>query len=398
VNFDFFLCIALGFKSLLWSFVFFLPVYIVGGIIGGVLAMMGNWIVGLAIFALLMLFWCILVPAAYTHMSMPVQTRGWLSPMLFPIFGKIWKPSVYCCMLALLALVPTSGVAGGLVLVGGTGLNDAIKALDEGGAIAREERAREEKKDAGPAAQKREIPKVDWVRTILPSIMYVISMGIVPLGAVFCMRPIGQFAYYFRKDLDLITSAPEHVYVARKRKDGAAHGIANPMQLGLTVTGVLVFIPFLICWLTIGMTKGMLEGVMYGAIVMVVCLPWALTFGGLFVIFEKAGESGGTLFVPIYNGMQMAKVAGKPSWWGLLLCIPAIGPILGILISAGIAKMFGKGIGYQVGCVFAPFIFFPMLGFGSAVYGDDGTSRRVRSDDDDDEDDDDDDEDDDHHH
>jgi hypothetical protein len=33
-----------------------------------------------------------------------------------------------------------------------------------------------------------------------------------------------------------------------------------------------------------------------------------------------------------------------------------------------LAKSFGKGAGYGIGCVFLGFIFIPMLGFGSAKY------------------------------
>ena len=32
------------------------------------------------------------------------------------------------------------------------------------------------------------------------------------------------------------------------------------------------------------------------------------------------------------------------------------------------AKSFGKGVGYTLGMIFLPFIFFPMLAFGDAKY------------------------------
>jgi hypothetical protein len=33
-----------------------------------------------------------------------------------------------------------------------------------------------------------------------------------------------------------------------------------------------------------------------------------------------------------------------------------------------LAGKFGRGVGYAVGMLFLPFVFFPMLGFGSAQY------------------------------
>jgi hypothetical protein len=39
-----------------------------------------------------------------------------------------------------------------------------------------------------------------------------------------------------------------------------------------------------------------------------------------------------------------------------------------ILIYNGIAKSFGKGGGFTVGLLLLPFVFFPILGFGSARY------------------------------
>jgi hypothetical protein len=39
-----------------------------------------------------------------------------------------------------------------------------------------------------------------------------------------------------------------------------------------------------------------------------------------------------------------------------------------ILTYVAIAEKFGKGGGFAVGLIFLPFIFYPILGFGSATY------------------------------
>ena len=39
-----------------------------------------------------------------------------------------------------------------------------------------------------------------------------------------------------------------------------------------------------------------------------------------------------------------------------------------IILCLDVAKRFGKGGGFAVGLILLPFIFFPILGFGSAQY------------------------------
>ncbi len=85
-------------------------------------------------------------------------------------------------------------------------------------------------------------------------------------------------------------------------------------------------------------------------------------------IFEKAGRQGWEGIVPIYNNWVMAEIVGKPGWYGLLPLIPYLGFIVAIYLIHLLAKSFGKGVGYTLGMIFLPFIFFPMLAFGDAKY------------------------------
>lgn len=89
---------------------------------------------------------------------------------------------------------------------------------------------------------------------------------------------------------------------------------------------------------------------------------------GLWKAFEKAGQPGWAAIVPIYNMIVMLKIAGKPVWWIVLLIIPFVNFVMIVLIMLALAKSFGKGAGYAMGCVFLGFIFIPMLGFGDAKY------------------------------
>jgi hypothetical protein len=89
---------------------------------------------------------------------------------------------------------------------------------------------------------------------------------------------------------------------------------------------------------------------------------------GIWKTFTKAGQPGWASIVPIYNIIVMSKIAGKPAWW-IVLCIIPIVNIYGLItLFHGISTKFGKGAGFTVGLVLLGFIFFPILGFGDAVY------------------------------
>jgi hypothetical protein len=57
-----------------------------------------------------------------------------------------------------------------------------------------------------------------------------------------------------------------------------------------------------------------------------------------------------------------------PIWWVILCFVPFLNLILLILLLLGIAKKFDKGSLFVAGLAFLPFIFWPILGFGSAQY------------------------------
>src|SRR5438309_957163 len=91
-----------------------------------------------------------------------------------------------------------------------------------------------------------------------------------------------------------------------------------------------------------------------------------LVIAGLWKVFTKAGQPGWAAIIPLVNFYFLCKVAGRPGWWLLLLLICF--PIFYIIICIDVAKRFGKGVGFAIGLIFLGFIFFPILGFGSAQY------------------------------
>ena len=85
-------------------------------------------------------------------------------------------------------------------------------------------------------------------------------------------------------------------------------------------------------------------------------------------VFTKAGRPGWACIIPVYNLYVMLGIAGKPGWWLILFFIPLVNFVALLLLMLGIAAKFGKGVGFGLGLLFLGFIFFPILGFGDAVY------------------------------
>lgn len=95
---------------------------------------------------------------------------------------------------------------------------------------------------------------------------------------------------------------------------------------------------------------------------------WVVVLAGFWKVFTKAGKPGWAVLVPIYNMIVMLEIAGKPTWWILLMFIPVANLIVSILVSIALAEAFGKTAGFGIGLAFLGPIFYPILGFGSAQY------------------------------
>jgi len=93
-----------------------------------------------------------------------------------------------------------------------------------------------------------------------------------------------------------------------------------------------------------------------------------LIFAGFWKTFVKAGQPGWAAIIPIYNGYVLCQIAGRPGWWVILTLIPLVGVVVAIIVCLDVARAFGKGSGFGLGLAFLSFIFFPILGFGTAQY------------------------------
>lgn len=113
-------------------------------------------------------------------------------------------------------------------------------------------------------------------------------------------------------------------------------------------------------------------------------------------IFKKAGTGGWKALIPVYNSYSLIKISWKTRYFWILLALSIVSVTLGevmlyfpdyelyflvanlvcaiaaLIISVKaeikLAKAFGKGVGFAVGMIFLPFIFYPILGFGKAKF------------------------------
>lgn len=93
-----------------------------------------------------------------------------------------------------------------------------------------------------------------------------------------------------------------------------------------------------------------------------------LVIASIWKIFTKAGKPGWASIIPIYNVIVLLEIIGKPVWWIVLFLIPPVNIIISIIATNEVSKSFGRGAGTTVGLIFLPFIFYPVLAFGSAQY------------------------------
>lgn len=103
-----------------------------------------------------------------------------------------------------------------------------------------------------------------------------------------------------------------------------------------------------------------------GAFYIVYFVLIILMLAGMWKMFDKAGKPGWAAIVPIYNLIVWLEIVGRPIWWLALYLVLA--PVVAIILSLDTAKVYGKDVGFALGLIFLPFVFYPILGFGNAQY------------------------------
>lgn len=93
-----------------------------------------------------------------------------------------------------------------------------------------------------------------------------------------------------------------------------------------------------------------------------------IMFAANWKIYEKAGQKGWASLILVYNTIVLLDIVGKPVWWIFLFLIPGVNIIFAIWVTNLLSKSFGKDEAFTVGLILLSFVFYPILGFGSAKY------------------------------
>ncbi len=93
-------------------------------------------------------------------------------------------------------------------------------------------------------------------------------------------------------------------------------------------------------------------------------LFFILTLAGLWGIFEKSGNKGWIVLIPLYNFYVWLKIIKKPLWWYIFLIVPFINVFVILLMIVEVLKCFKKyGLLEQAVGVLFPFFYLPWLAF-----------------------------------
>jgi len=84
-------------------------------------------------------------------------------------------------------------------------------------------------------------------------------------------------------------------------------------------------------------------------------------------IYEKLGEPGWKSLIPIYNIIVLLELIKWDLWKIVLFFIPIVNIIFAFLFYRDLAGRFGKGVGFTIGMIFLPIIFYPLLAFKGEV-------------------------------
>ena len=104
---------------------------------------------------------------------------------------------------------------------------------------------------------------------------------------------------------------------------------------------------------------------------------------GHYKLFKKAGKSGWSAFIPVYNTYVGCQICGINTMWVFILLVASflsiIIPFLSfilticslyfrIIFSISMAKSFGKSEAFALGLIFLGPIFYLILGFSDSMY------------------------------
>ncbi|OYW22776.1 MAG: hypothetical protein B7Z55_04245, partial [Planctomycetales bacterium 12-60-4] len=353
INFDFFLCSALGVKFLAWNIVFALPIVLIPAIVSYVMSTMGGLPVYLAAIPAVIGYLPVLamMPICLGHFVMPVQAPGWQFWKVFPAWLRTLKPTLIWLFLAIGLNLPVIGCLATAGALYGPQINTIVLQMEENGAITRAKSAMEragkadKQKFAGNPLLEKAEHTVDFSPLIVPGVLWGLSCLFLGFPAVYCSRLNGQFVYFFRDSLDLIALAKEYKYVAKEVKDEDEEEKPKTTSQILVESIVLTFICLLL---------GAIGGLLYGAFNDDIGYGLGLVIGAYY----------GAWFATVIGRINLLNAAFKESTgWGFIVLLLPFGDV------AFVVKHWQEG---AAGCLLSVFgslmcLFVVILAFAGLV-------------------------------
>jgi len=113
---------------------------------------------------------------------------------------------------------------------------------------------------------------------------------------------------------------------------------------------------------------GTFLGLIFGGFLIIWLAVVVILIVSLWKIYRKAGKPGWASIIPVYNIVVLLEMIGKPIWWVIFIFIPVVNMIFSVIVAYHLARAFGKDIGFAIGLMILPFIFYPILAFGRSTY------------------------------
>ncbi|HBL46452.1 MAG TPA: hypothetical protein DDZ90_24000, partial [Planctomycetaceae bacterium] len=271
INFDFFLCSALGIKFIFWIILFSLPAQAILGSMGFYLISNGSVPTGAILIAIGFIPTFLMFPLAIPHMTVVDSTPGWLMHKLVKTFLKLFKPAFFWCFVFIVTTLPALGCLAAVGVMSGNDLNTFFSNVRYNSSIARDNGAKEYAEEnkikdfvEGPFTGKTPA-ELDPSVLIVPSILWIVACMFYAPTLIYNARVNGLLAVHCKPDLNLITKADEVKYVskAEREKTGpatarwklATAGVGGGAGLGAALYFLVPMMPEMLLYVLLGINS-----------------------------------------------------------------------------------------------------------------------------------------------
>jgi DNA-directed RNA polymerase subunit RPC12/RpoP len=228
LNFDFFLASAMGGAFAFWNIAVLGPVLALPAALGWLLVNYGGMpgfvlpvCLGIGVIPAL---W--MLPVVMSHMSMPVQYKGWMVWKVVPIWLKNLKPLSVWLMWFLLTNILNFGGIATIAATSSAEISKIVAISESNAKIRREEFSRiqnpntKKKGQQAPVLEKLPDPQpIDYKPLMLPAGILALMCVFNGFTSLFNMRTNGQFTYYNKSSLELVDKLKEYKYKAKEKRD-----------------------------------------------------------------------------------------------------------------------------------------------------------------------------------